>query len=298
LDSLSKEVEQFGKEIYTMDDDHHHIHIYNMCWLLLITLPHSHSQSSPTFDYSVCKNQSYNCGNLSNIFYPFWGHNRSPECGSGDPFKLTCNDHHNTTSILIASQNFTVKEINTTAHTMKLVPAETVANICSPLSENGSESHTGLFQDSPSVQKITIFYYCPRIKNFPYGHFMCGEDAITYFALEYDRLFIDYPQLERCKQRLHTWSDAQMDFSGGALALEKKLNEGFVVKYNVSETCARCLGREGRCWRDGIKKHAVNSCYYCTNGSHGMHCSPKTITNSMSLCLSTFEYSAHYVHTL
>ncbi|XP_014494382.1 LEAF RUST 10 DISEASE-RESISTANCE LOCUS RECEPTOR-LIKE PROTEIN KINASE-like 2.3 [Vigna radiata var. radiata] len=267
------------------DHDHMHIHIYMMCWLLLITLPHSHCETGATFDYSVCKKHSYNCGNLSNIFYPFWGHNRSSECGSGDPFKLTCNHDHNTTSIQIASENFTVKEINNTAHTMKLVPADTVTNLCSPQSENGNESHTGLFQDSPSVQKITIFYYCPCIRTFSYGHFMCGDD-ITYYALDYDRLFVDYPQLLSCKRSLHTWSDAQLNFSGGILALEKVLNEGFVVNYNVSRVCERCLGSEGRCWRDDIEKHVVNSCYYCQNGSHGLHCSPsplKTTTSSAAI---------------
>ncbi|KAH1086120.1 hypothetical protein AAZX31_07G090800 [Glycine max] len=262
-------------------DYHNHIHMHismllmsllTVCCLLLTTLPHS--QCQPTaFDYSICKKQSYNCGNLSNISYPFWGQNRSPQCGSGDPFELSCNGDDNTTSIRIGSLNYTVKEINITAQTMRLVPTNIVVNVCFPQYEETYESRI-LFRYSPSVYNVTIFYNCSRIQYFPYGYFRCGN-AISYFARAYDRLFTDYPQLQKCKRSLNVSAVAQLDFKGGGdFALKKSLNEGFEVNYNVSQHCQRCLGSEGHCWRYGIEKHVL-SCYYCPNGTHALHCSPR-----------------------
>ncbi|RDX86403.1 LEAF RUST 10 DISEASE-RESISTANCE LOCUS RECEPTOR-LIKE PROTEIN KINASE-like 2.8, partial [Mucuna pruriens] len=245
-----------------------------MCWLLLTTLPNSHCEL-PAFDYSVCKKHSYKCGNVSDISYPFWGQKRPPQCGGGDIFQLKC--HDDSTSLVIGSQNYTVKEINITAQTMKLVPTDLALHVCSLLSED-TYLNPRLFRYSPSVQNITIFYDCTRIPYFPYGHFTCG-DALSYFSLQYDRLFIDYPTLRRCKRSLHVQADAQLKYDSDR-AFTNFLNEGFEVNYNVSQDCTRCLGSEGHCWSDGIEKHLV-SCYYCPNGS--LHCSPsKASTSSTS----------------
>lgn len=102
--------------------------------LFLITLPQSLSQPPSVFNYSACKESPYKCGTLPDIFYPFWGESRPPQCGGGQAFRLSCN-HDNITTILIASHNFTVKNIHDTTRTMRVVPTDLGPNDCSLLSK-------------------------------------------------------------------------------------------------------------------------------------------------------------------
>ncbi|TKY44733.1 Receptor protein kinase [Spatholobus suberectus] len=265
-------------------DEHNHIHIQmvltsvlTICCLLLTTLPHC----VPAYNYLDCKRQTYNCGELSYISYPFWGQNhRDPECGGGDPFELKCD--HDETTIVIGSQSFTVKEINMTAQNMTLVRTDLVGNVCSlQFGDTYNVNSSTLFRYPPSVQNITIFYECPPIPDFPNEHsFNCGP-VISYFVVEDELtgLFNEYPQLHGCKS-LHVPTDTSpRDYTGdGVDALTEGLDKGFEVDYRVSQECTKCLGSEGDCWSDGIDKHVL-SCYYCPDGSHALHCPSKNKWN-------------------
>ncbi|RZB92624.1 Retrovirus-related Pol polyprotein from transposon RE1 [Glycine soja] len=103
-----------------------------------LKLVHSLSQPPPVFNYSACKEWPYKCGTLSDIFYPFWGENRPPQCGGGQAFRLSCN-HDNITTILIASHNFTVENVDNTTRTMRVVPTDLGPNDCSLQSKNISD---------------------------------------------------------------------------------------------------------------------------------------------------------------
>jgi len=258
-------------------DEHNHIHMHipmllTSIVILLTTLPQSYCD----FDYSVCKERPYNCGNLSDIFYPFWGQNRPLQCGGGgQTFELKSHDDDNTT-ILIGSQNFTVKEINTNAQTMRVVQTDLVLNFCSPQFEDTYVNSTQ-FRYSPSVYNITIFYDCLRVTDFSHGfgqNFTCG-DVLSYFVVEYEVLSNEFP---RCKRRSHVPAEAPLDYTApgaGYNNLIQVIDRGFEFRYDVSQDCTRCLGSEGECWSDcnDIDQHVL-SCYYCPDGSHALHCSP------------------------
>jgi len=100
--------------------------------VIIITTLFPHTSQLVIDDYSTCRDikNFYNCGNLTNISYPFWGKNRPSHCGAGHHFYLNCHEN-NVTTILISSQNFTVLEINTTTHTMKLKRTD-LQNLCPP----------------------------------------------------------------------------------------------------------------------------------------------------------------------
>lgn len=257
-------------------DDHNHIQMLLMtllalCSLLLITLPHSHSHH---FDYSNCE-RPFNCGEVSEIFYPFWGKIRPPECGGGEPFQLSC--HHANTTILIGSQNFTVKTIDLPQKTMRLVRTDLLRDVCNPQREDTFINPT-LFQYPP--YNVTVYYDCPHHQSFPFK-FTCGN-VFSYFAMEYDWQSNDLRWLrQNCKLPLRVPVNVPMEYfdDRGDQNLTHLLDKRFEfdVKYDVSERCINCLGKDGYC--SGYDPHTINSCYYCPDGSNALHCSSKSTSS-------------------
>lgn len=250
--------------------------VLTVSWLLLITLPYCEA----AYNYSECKEQTYKCGKLINISYPFWGnHQRDSECGGGDLFELKCYDDD--TTLLIGSQNYTVKEIDITTYTMRLVRTDLARDVCSPQFGDTYLNPT-LFSYPPKVYNVTIFYDCPPITYPPPPHSItCG-----YAIPNIGEGFQD-PLLEQCKRRLHVPTDVpEVDYGGGKnSAVEKALDKGFEVKYIVSQDCTKCLGSEGNCSRHDVHFYQ-NLCHYCPDGSHALHCS-----KSMSSILSSLLFS-------
>ncbi|CAK8534086.1 unnamed protein product [Lathyrus sativus] len=254
-----------------------HINILMLISFLLIIITTffpqlSHSQSVD--DYSICRdiNHSYNCGNLSKISYPFWGQNRPFQCGAGTPFHLFCYEN-SVTTILLSSQNFTVLEINTTTYTIKLKRTDLSLNLCSPQFGDTSLSPT-LFQYLPKVKNITIYYNCTSSQFFPKKS-LCGASNHAFCPVGDDaNKFLE--ESRNCNRYIQVPVGGDFPIENGyyhyvnSNVLEKGLDKGFDVKYNVNEECLRCLGsQEGDCVSDYIEKHATSSCYYdnCPDGS-------------------------------
>ncbi|KOM26118.1 hypothetical protein LR48_Vigan232s000500 [Vigna angularis] len=125
-----RERERVGREMrrsVRMDDKYSHIHTSPLAFaltvslLLFIALPYSHSQPPPP----LCAQQLYRCNwNVSAIFDPPWEKIPPSQCnGPNKSLLLTCHAHYE-------SQNFTVKDIDNTTHTMKLMPRPPVDHVC------------------------------------------------------------------------------------------------------------------------------------------------------------------------
>lgn len=256
------------------------IKITYISFFLVITITtlfplQSHSQS--VYNYSSCRDtkNSYNCGDITNISYPFWGQNRSYSCGAGNPFYLNCNNNI-TTTILLSSQNFTVLEINTKKHTIKLRRTDLNQNLCSPQFDDTYLS-PNLFQYLPSVKNVTIFYHCSSKYSI---NSLCGPQNPSFCHVgDKDTLLRDSQDLRDCKRHVQVPAREgfpPLPFYGGIFDidnLKSGLNNGFEVNYSVKEECLSCLGsEEGRCrWKTNrdIEKHVNSSCYYdnCSDGS-------------------------------
>ncbi|QCD92200.1 hypothetical protein DEO72_LG5g261 [Vigna unguiculata] len=254
-----------------MDDKHSHLLAFalTVSWLLLIALPHSHSQPSP------CAKQSYRCNiSVSAIFDPPWEQIPASQCNGADTSSLlSCHVFYD--NVPIESQNFTVKDINNTAHTMKVMLTPPVTDVCSPhfLNFDYQTFNNTLLQYNASVHKIIIFRNCPIIPKFPSKRkFTCG-DVLYYF--EEEEMLHRYPPLQNCTGRWEvpaaTPLDGYDDSNDGAGVLEQALNDAFEVNYSIiPDGC--CRESEGTCWRDGYYGEHVVSCnYYCPN----QNCSPK-----------------------
>ncbi|RHN51348.1 hypothetical protein MtrunA17_Chr6g0467591 [Medicago truncatula] len=66
--------------------------ITHISFFILVTTSNSQQPPQSFYNYSSCKDikNSYNCGNISNISYPFWGQSRPLYCGARNPFYLNC----------------------------------------------------------------------------------------------------------------------------------------------------------------------------------------------------------------
>ncbi|KAJ1405730.1 Wall-associated receptor kinase, C-terminal [Sesbania bispinosa] len=254
-------------------DEHMHISMVFTCIVtvsfLLSQFSHCQQPLPHGYNYSVCKEESYNCGELSNISYPFWGQNRPSYCGGGDLFKLSCNDQNgpNTTTALIDSQNFTVLEINPADYTFRIVRTDLVHDVCSPQFNDIYLSPT-LFK--ASVYNITISYNCSSV-DFPFSgnnYFTCGDENVIY-RVDSEEITSNLPA---CGRHVQVLADAPLNASGGVDALKAVLEKGFEVNYVVAPECVSCLGSEGICSTIDFQKN-VSSCYYCPDGSHALHCS-------------------------
>ncbi|XP_045792615.1 LEAF RUST 10 DISEASE-RESISTANCE LOCUS RECEPTOR-LIKE PROTEIN KINASE-like 2.4 [Trifolium pratense] len=238
--------------------------------LIIITFFPSQSLSN---DYSYCNKypyddrSSYSCGNLSNIYYPFWGQNRPSKCGAGKPFYLNC-DKNNITTILLYSQNFTVLDINTTSYTMKLKRTDLSQNLCSPQFGETYFDPTGLFHSSS--MDISIYYNCPF--NISYQKSLCGSNNPSFTDLNFEVAKNLY--LNRCGKHIKVPRTIdlykEIDYNYNRDDLERILNDGFEVEYSVNTDCLRCLGSEnGDCSSYYIDNKNIDLCYYdyCPDGS-------------------------------
>ncbi|KAL5079566.1 hypothetical protein RYX36_007987 [Vicia faba] len=264
-------------------DNHIHMLInikYIDFFFLLLTistfspqLSYSQPQPQSVYDYSICGdiNHSYNCGNLSHISYPFWGQNLPFQCGAGSPFHLDCYED-SVTTILLSSQNFTVIEINTNNHTIKLKRTDLSQNLCSPQFDDTYLS-PNLFQYLPQVKNITIYYNCTSSQFFP-KHSLCGAPNNAFCPVGDDgNKFLE--ESRSCNKNIQVPVGGDFPIENGYYhylsrdVLEKGLDKRFEVKYSVNEKCLQCLrNQEGGCV-NYIDKHAASSCYYdnCPDGT-------------------------------
>jgi hypothetical protein len=257
--------------------------ITHISFFFLITTCHSQPPQQPqsVYNYSSCRdiNNSYNCGNISNISYPFWGQNRPFYCGAGHPFYLNCHNN-NITTILLSSQNFTVLEINTKKYIIKLKRTDIDQNLCSP-KFNDSDLFPPLFQYPPSVKNITIYYNCTSTAQNLHINSLCGSQNLAFCHVGSDdenKSMLESYELRNCKRHIQVQVGADFPIENDYYGyierdvLESGLDKGFEVNYSVKEECLRCLGSdEGDCkWNNSnLQQHAHSSCYYdnCSDGS-------------------------------
>ncbi|WVZ14962.1 hypothetical protein V8G54_012528 [Vigna mungo] len=278
-----------------MDDKHSHIHTSPLAFaltvscFLCIALPRSHSQPSPSPSSppSLCAQQSYICNiRVSAIFDPPWEKIPPSQCNGADPPSLiSCHSGY-------GSQNFTVKDVDSTTHTMKVMLRPPVNHVCSPdfFFDYENFNNTLSLHNAP-VHKIIIFEHCPTIPNFPSKrNFTCG-DVLYYFEEGYTEkeMHDRYPPLKDCKgETLDVPAagplDRYEDTDDGAGVLEEARNNAFEVNYSIPHGCTICRESDESCspyWH-GQDEHLVSCKYYCPNEQ----CSPET--SKSSLCFFNF----------
>ena len=228
--------------------------------------------------------RTYDCGDIKNISFPFWGGNRSQYCGLPG-FLLEC--HDNEYSIIRFEElEFRVLDINKSHHIMTLVRLDLLNNIgtCPQKFLNTTLDFT-IFDYFTTDQNLTLFYNCSTQVEIPVQYsFNCDfgasiTDNNAYFVDE-SLSSIDLRNLTvQCNTNIKVpilRSALINESERGVLTLQKVLNQGFDVEYlrDLSLICSACEESGGKCGsnftkafacvcRDGVQP------YFCP--SYGTH---------------------------
>ncbi|XP_031117394.1 LEAF RUST 10 DISEASE-RESISTANCE LOCUS RECEPTOR-LIKE PROTEIN KINASE-like 1.4 isoform X2 [Ipomoea triloba] len=123
--------------------------------ILLIQAPLALCQFNSSSVYEACA-ESFSCGDIDGIGYPFWGGSQPEYCGHPS-FGLSCNDESHP-EISILSVKYKVLDISSQAAT--IVRDDLLSNIC-PSNPQRTSLDLNLFSYTPSGnQNITLFYGC------------------------------------------------------------------------------------------------------------------------------------------
>ncbi|CAI8583847.1 unnamed protein product [Vicia faba] len=254
-----------------MNDDHIHMITFTSLFLFLTIFPTTICQQQHNKHEDCLK--PYSCGEVSNIYYPFWGQNRPSYCGiNNDEFHLKCDTNHHNTSIQIASQNFQVLIINQFVYTMTMFRKGLVYDNCSSALTNTSLNPSD-FHYMSNVKNITILYNCPNDIKLPNGtkmnSFSCKEDSSKR------AFYVDSETAEEVKcegVRIEVQVTKEVKLGGGIDELNKALSGGFGVEYVAdTQNCLKCILSNGSCGGNDMSQF---SCY-CLDGTQGLDCSQR-----------------------
>ncbi|WCJ25343.1 Protein kinase superfamily protein [Euphorbia peplus] len=125
-------------------------------FILFNTLFHTKSAAQNSEPYQNCS-MTFNCGNITQIGYPFWGSNRPEYCGHPE-LKLNCTNQ--TANIKLGNLNYRVLAINNVSKNLQVVREDHIVNICPEPYVNPTFDEEVLSYAS-DVQDISIYYGCP-----------------------------------------------------------------------------------------------------------------------------------------
>ncbi|XP_058008459.1 uncharacterized protein LOC131182947 [Hevea brasiliensis] len=233
-----------------------HVHFIITFFFLLVFVPTSYCEEDEF--YRECFTP-FQCGNLPNLSYPFWGDERPEICGY-QGFRLRCQEGPSPI-ITINDQEFYVKFVNQSERVMIISRKDLSQNVCPPgVAEilNTTLNETP-FSYVPEFENVSLFYNCSNKATMvptPYK-ISCSvndEQRDAFYATDW--LLNKWNQdPSDCNIRVEVpvpKVDVEQLISGGMEALSKALREGFNVTY-MFETipmCYECVHSGGICGTD------------------------------------------------
>ncbi|KAM7266956.1 hypothetical protein ACFE04_009122 [Oxalis oulophora] len=205
----------------------------------------------------ACQSLYYNCGNISNVGYPFWGSSRPEYCGNLG-FELMCEENQYSVIKILGSE-FRVLEINQTDYTMRIARMDLWK---SPCLHNGYGNTTMddrffNFVDRAN-QNLTFFYNCSGFsQNLTSNTFNCsanGQISQNYYlndsVLEYYLDWFDDCYTNSIRVPILKISTNLLI---GSLSPQGALNKGFDVEFSkIGKACHDCEHIGYICIYDGM----------------------------------------------
>ncbi|KAL9381258.1 hypothetical protein Peur_026915 [Populus x canadensis] len=230
--------------------------------LLFIQVPSSSSNDDP---YTACSNE-FVCGGISAGF-PFWGNDRSPDCGLPE-LELRC-ENNDITKMNINGVAYRVLEINW--GTLKIAREDSLIGLtCSPRFMN-STFNPKVFESVEGYTNLTFIYGCkdaPTTIPADTIPFTCKINEVNdqgVYIQEgdtgpgecYRSVFVPVSITDR--PRPPFWN---------MQAWEEHLRKGFEVRWKVDrpEACGECIRSKGAC---GIEHVTNQTTCYCQKQSRG-----------------------------
>ncbi|TYG52917.1 hypothetical protein ES288_D09G067100v1 [Gossypium darwinii] len=221
----------------------------HLFFFILLVLPVAYSDDHDLF--LEC-NQTFNCGTIQGIGYPFWSPTLRPSYCGHHGFELICQQNQSPV-ITTNTQRFHVLNM-TRPPLMTIAPVDTWEDPCPQQFHNISLNHN-LFDFAATIRNLTIFYGCPLEDDIPFQHrFNCGtttSNGNTYaYYLDESLSRIHRSELTDCDTSIivpvnqsefdELWNET--DNIVGAW------NKGFEVMYQKDMiSCLACRNSGGVC---------------------------------------------------
>ncbi|MED6217533.1 hypothetical protein PIB30_018742 [Stylosanthes scabra] len=238
--------------------------------------------ASAVDSYTACA--PFNCGNFTNISYPFWNGNQPDYCGH-PRFKLDCQQDQVT--INIKSEKFDVIDIDQNSQSLKIARSDLYSDPCSMDNTNVSLDND-FFKFTSNDDNITLVYDCDPPSYLPntvkyLSMFNCsiyGGDTIAEYLVLMGNLgpifdlgckFIIVPVLAK---ELQSFSNSPLD---GKYVIDK----GFEVGWSgVNENqCDSCKQSGGRCGHNASLNGFICFCHN-NQQPYGGICSSNSLSQS------------------
>ncbi|XP_048422227.1 G-type lectin S-receptor-like serine/threonine-protein kinase At1g61500 isoform X2 [Pyrus x bretschneideri] len=222
----------------------------HFAFFVLISIPLSSSFDS----YTTCSN-TFNCGGITKVGFPFWGDGRPDNCGYPE-LKLACSN--DVTTIEIMRVKYRLLKINQDEQTLKVVRDDYYDKICSPKFGN-TTLDSNLFDYVSGSSDFTLLYDCAS-SSLAEG-FKCPDNE-TYANVAAVPAAV--PGTPICESKVVRISDPTgfgIISILNVTALEAAVREGYEVKYKVnSGKCDECVGSKGVCGYDWNLNETVCHC--------------------------------------
>ncbi|GMN68029.1 hypothetical protein TIFTF001_037090 [Ficus carica] len=236
----------------------------------------------------------YECGNVKNLSFPFWGDGRPQSCGHPG-FELRC-ERGEYPVIDIDEVEYRVLNVSQKNSTMILARSDLWDSPCSPGPVNTAFTPPFSFNYTQGVINLTLFYDCPDLASSPYNFTCSGDGGRTYFYNVTDFLpDINQPNgLGACGRFLQVpvFESALDEFpdQDGLEDVTRALREGFGLNYTQFPHCRQCEISGGRC---GISDSGETFNCFCRNGTQELICPPGTAEHNGEKNLHLRGYSRH-----
>jgi len=241
--------------------------------------------------YQECKD-SFKCGNLNNLGYPFYDEENHPEYCGYPGFKLDCsndmpemsmsyNDNDDTSGMSMSTtQKFYLLHYNNASHTISVAREDYWESYCPKYQMNTSINFT-LFTYTSNDKNVTIYYQCSYGAMVSPFQFHCPADGMYgYFALNAP----DMTWAGGCQRSIFVpvYQTAAATLTGNT-SLHAALQSGFELEWSAeNDQCDECSRSGGACGYDpNLKRFTC----YCTDGPHDSNCNGMSGLLSQSILL-------------
>ncbi|GMN70390.1 hypothetical protein TIFTF001_039433 [Ficus carica] len=125
-------------------------------------------------NFRVC-DLPYECGNVKNLSFPFWGDNRPQSCGHPG-FELRC-ERGEYPVMDINEVEYRVLNVSKENFMITLAGSDLWDSPCSPGPVNTAFTPPPFFNYTQGVVNLTLFYHCPKVDLFPYNFSCPGRNV-------------------------------------------------------------------------------------------------------------------------
>ncbi|KAH0975966.1 hypothetical protein GBA52_017865 [Prunus armeniaca] len=219
--------------------------------------------------YTECRN-TYDCGSLKNITYPFWAANSRPQHCGREGYQLTCRDDQKPV-IRIEDQDFLVLDISREVCIITITRLDLWDSPCPSRLVNTTLDYDR-FAYVQAVRNLTLYYGCvPHRETVP-NNFTCKiegtqKDLAFYIDDSISRL-TPHQNETMCFNNISVpimWTGVDLLHQNPTVdVLQQVLKQGFKVEYKANwELCGPCMRSNGTCGSNN-----TTDSFLCFCGGH------------------------------